>query len=305
MTAWTEPTSSSTSYSGAHPANNPAKAGTTNTSSEDPEAFAAPPSGGPTTANPQPFVVPPSGGPQPANTHRSAQNDLPDGVLLVDKPIGPTSHDIVHRIRRHFKIPKVGHGGTLDPMASGLLIILLGKATKLSDRFLASDKAYEGTMTLGQTTDTLDAMGEVTSTRDFAHVTAEAIQAEMQKRRGDSMQTPPMTSAVKVDGVPLYKHARKGKTVERKARLIRVFRFDLLSFTPPHAEFILVCTKGTYVRVLASEVGESLQCGAHLTRLKRTRSGKLDIENALPFHKIMELSGATLAQHVIPMREFL
>ncbi len=232
-------------------------------------------------------------------------SDFPDGVLLVDKPIGPTSHDIVHRIRRNFKIPKVGHGGTLDPMASGLLIILLGKATKISDRFLASDKTYEGTMTLGQTTDTLDAMGEVTSTHDFAHVTAEDIQGEMQKRRGDSMQTPPMASAVKVDGVPLYKHARKGKTVERKPRLIHVYRFELLSYTPPHAEFVLLCTKGTYVRVLSADIGEALGCGAHLTRLRRTRSGKLDIQNALPFHEITELSRPALAQRVIPMQEFL
>ena len=231
--------------------------------------------------------------------------DSLDGVLLVDKPIGPTSHDIVHRIRKHFKIPKVGHGGTLDPMASGLLIILLGKATKISDRFLASDKTYEGTMTLGQTTDTLDAMGETLDTRDYTHVTAEAIQAEMQKRRGDSMQTPPMASAVKVNGVPLYKHARKGKTVERKPRLIHVYRFDLLSYTPPNAEFILLCTKGTYVRVLSAEIGESLGCGAHLTRLRRTRSGKLDIQQATPLHELIELSPSALRQRVIPMQEFL
>lgn len=231
--------------------------------------------------------------------------DSLDGLLLVDKPIGPTSHDVVHRIRKHFKIAKVGHGGTLDPMASGLLILLLGKGTKISDRFLASDKTYEGTICFGQNTDTLDAMGEVTETRDYSHVTAEAIQQEMQKCRGDSMQTPPMASAVKVKGVPLYKHARKGKTVERKARLIHVYRFDLLSYTPPHADFILLCTKGTYVRVLGADIGEALGCGAHLSRLRRTRSGKLDIQQATPLHEIIELSPSALRERVIPLREFL
>ena len=237
-----------------------------------------------------------------------ARYDSPDainGVLLVDKPIGPTSHDIVHRIRKTFGIPKVGHGGTLDPMASGLLIILLGKATKISDRFLASDKTYEGSMTFGSTTDTLDAMGETLETKPWQHITAEAIQHEMHQCRGDSMQMPPMTSAVKVAGVPLYKHARKGKTVERKARLIHVYRFDLLKYEPPVADFKLLCTKGTYVRVLAADIGQALNAGAHLSRLRRTRSGKLDIQDAIPFHKLVELPRNALEARVIPTKDFL
>ncbi len=237
-----------------------------------------------------------------------ARYDSPDainGVLLVDKPIGPTSHDIVHRIRKTFGIPKVGHGGTLDPMASGLLIILLGKATKISDRFLASDKTYEGSMTFGSTTDTLDAMGETLETKPWQHITAEAIQHEMHQCRGDSMQMPPMTSAVKVAGVPLYKHARKGKTVERKARLIHVYRFDLLKYEPPVADFKLLCTKGTYVRVLAADIGQALNAGAHLSRLRRTRSGKLDIQDAIPFHQLVELPRNALAARVIPTKDFL
>lgn len=235
----------------------------------------------------------------------AGNNTSQDGVLLVDKPIGPTSHDIVHRIRKSFNIPKVGHGGTLDPMASGLLILLLGKATKISDRFLASDKSYEGTMTLGASTDTLDAMGEVTAEKDYAGITADDIHRQMQQRRGDSLQTPPMASAVKVNGVPLYKHARKGKTVERKPRLIHVYKFEVLHFTPPNADFILLCTKGTYVRVLCSEIGDALGCGAHLSRLRRTRSGKLDIQDALPFHEIMEMSKNTLSKHIMPIRDFI
>ncbi len=228
-----------------------------------------------------------------------------DGVLLVDKPIGPTSHDLVHRIRKGFGIQKVGHGGTLDPMASGLMILLLGRATKLSDRFLGSDKTYEGSLTLGTTTDTLDAMGTPCSNADFQHVTGADLQREMLARKGDSLQTPPMTSAVKVDGVPLYKHARKGKTIERKARLIHVFRFELLAYHPPVADFVLHCTKGTYVRVLAAEIGECLGCGAHLSRLRRTRSGDFDIKDALPLHTIMDLTPTALATHIIPIGRFL
>jgi tRNA pseudouridine55 synthase len=228
-----------------------------------------------------------------------------NGILLVDKPIGPTSHDIVHRIRRFFKIPKVGHGGTLDPMASGLMIVLLGKATKLSDRFLGSDKIYEGTMHFGIATDSQDAMGEVTRTGDATLITEEQVRAQMEKRLGDSMQMPPMTSALKVDGVPLYKHARKGIEIERKARLIHVFRFDLKSFTHPCADFELKCTKGTYVRTLCDDIGEELGCGAHLSRLRRTRCGSLSITEALPLAEALAMSPAELASHVIPMRTFL
>ena len=235
-------------------------------------------------------------------THSPISQDAAfDGILLVDKPIGPTSHDLVHRVRKGFGIPKVGHGGTLDPMASGLMILLLGKATKMSDRFLGSDKTYEGSMTLGATTDTLDAMGTHLSEAPFQHVTASDLQREMLARKGDSLQTPPMTSAVKVDGVPLYKHARKGKTIERKARLIHVYRFELLAYDPPVADFVLQCTKGTYVRVLSADIGESLGCGAHLSRLRRTQSGDFHIKDALPFHAVMELSRSALAQHIIPV----
>ncbi len=226
------------------------------------------------------------------------------GVLLIDKPMGPTSHDIVNRIRRTFGIKKVGHGGTLDPMATGLLIMLLGKGTKLSDRFLGSDKTYEGTMRLGITTDSQDAQGEVLSESDASGVTEEQVREEMTKRVGDSFQTPPMVSAVKVDGQPLYKHARKGKTVERKPRLIHVFQFKLLRFENPDADFVMRCTKGTYVRTLCHDIGSDLGCGAHLTRLRRTRSGSLDISQALPMDEVMQMSRDTLAEHILPIRKF-
>ncbi len=226
------------------------------------------------------------------------------GVLLIDKPMGPTSHDIVNRIRRTFQIKKVGHGGTLDPMATGLLIILLGKGTKLSDRFLGSDKVYEGTLKLGVETDSQDAQGEVVAEGDPSHVTEEILTEQMQNRVGDCFQTPPMVSAVKVNGVPLYKHARKGKTVERKPRLIHIFQFKMTRFELPEADFVLRCTKGTYVRTLCHDIGRELECGAHLTRLRRTRSGSLDIEQALPLDEVMQMDRDTLAKHIMPIQQF-
>jgi len=227
-----------------------------------------------------------------------------DGVLVVDKPGGPTSHDIVDTIRRTFGIKKAGHGGTLDPMATGLLIILTGRGTRLSERFIGSDKTYEGTMRLGIATDSQDADGEVISEGDPSDVTEEQIQREMEQRVGDSFQTPPMVSAVKVDGVPLYKHARKGRTVERKPRLIHVYEFQLQRFKPPTADFLLRCTKGTYVRTLCAGIGDSLGCGAHLERLRRTQSGGISIEDATPLGEIKNMSRNELLDILIPMSRF-
>jgi len=233
-----------------------------------------------------------------------AEHDPFSGVLLVDKPLGPTSHDIVHRIRSRFKIKKVGHGGTLDPMATGLLIILLGKGTKLSDRFMGSNKIYEGTLRLGATTTSQDAQGDVIEERDPSAVTEDQVREAMKSLVGDSFQTPPMVSAIKIDGVPLYKHARKGKEVERKPRLIHIFQFKLLDFEMPDADFVVRCTKGTYVRTLCYDIGEQLGCGAHLARLRRTRSGKMDVAQALPVSQIMQMSRDELVQHIIPIRDF-
>ena len=226
-----------------------------------------------------------------------------DGLLLVDKPSGPTSHDVVDRIRRHFRLDKVGHGGTLDPMATGLLVILLGKGTKLSNYIMGSDKIYEGTMRLGVTTDTDDLDGQVLSESDASGVTRPVLEAEMKKWVGDIMQTPPMVSAVKKDGVPLYKLARKGQTVEREPRLIHIYDFTLLDFTPPSARFRLKCTKGTYVRTVCADVGRALGCGAFLEQLRRTRSGSFDVERALTMPRILEMQLDELVQHVIPVHQ--
>lgn len=224
-----------------------------------------------------------------------------DGILLVDKPAGPTSHDIVHAIRRRFGIRKVGHGGTLDPQATGLLVILLGKGTKISELIMKGDKAYDGTMTLGVETNTQDADGEVTAEGDCSAVTREQAAAAMQRYVGDMMQMPPMVSAVKVKGVPLYKSARKGQTIEREARLIHVYRFEITDFALPRISFRVDCTKGTYVRTLCADVGADLGCGAHLSALRRTAAGPLKLEDATPFDAIMAMDEAALRQIMLPL----
>jgi tRNA pseudouridine55 synthase len=228
-----------------------------------------------------------------------------DGVLIVDKPAGPTSHDVVDRIRREFRFKKVGHGGTLDPQATGLLVILLGRGTKLSNVFMGSDKTYQGIMRLGIATDSQDAQGAVIREADCSSVTREQLESAMAKFMGDIFQTPPMVSAVKVDGVPLYKLARKGKTIEREPRLIHVYEFSLLKFEPPRAEFLLKCTKGVYVRTICADIGDMLGCGAHLEQLRRLQSGKIKIEDATPVSDILRMSRDELMMKIIPGSRFL
>lgn len=223
-----------------------------------------------------------------------------DGVLLVDKPVGPTSHDIVHKVRRTFRIEKVGHGGTLDPNATGLLIVLLGKGTKLSDQLMGSDKAYAGVMRLGRTTSSQDCDGVTLEEKPWEHVTREQVEEQMALLTGDIFQTPPMVSAIKVEGVPLYKLARKGQEVERKPRFIHVFRFAITEWVPPLVKIDVLCTKGTYVRTLAHDVGQALGCGACLDALRRTRSGPFDVEDALAFDALLKLTPDQLAERVIP-----
>lgn len=227
-----------------------------------------------------------------------------DGVLLVDKNAGPTSHDVVDFVRAHFRIPKVGHGGTLDPSATGLLALLLGRATKLSQQVMSTDKTYEGVMDLGIATDTHDADGTPVRRGDPSAVTREALLAHFAKWTGDVEQMPPMVSAIKKDGVPLYKMARKGEDVEREARLIHIFEFTLLDFRPPLAHFRVHCSKGTYVRTLCHDIGEGLGCGAHLKTLRRTRSGAFDVKDAVRFEDLVDLSRDALIARVIPLADF-
>lgn len=226
-----------------------------------------------------------------------------DGALAVDKPSGWTSHDVVAKIRGHFRLEKVGHCGTLDPMATGLLLLVLGQATRQSERLMGSDKRYEGSMRLGETTDSHDADGELQESRLLPLLTLEDLNQEAKSFIGDIHQVPPMVSAIKVKGVALHKLARQGKSVERKPRLIHVYRFDITEYEEPFAFFDIICTKGTYVRVLAHDLGEKLGCGVHLTRLRRLASGGFHVEDASDLPTILQWSREDLAHHLIPLVE--
>jgi tRNA pseudouridine55 synthase len=223
-----------------------------------------------------------------------------DGAILIDKPAGPTSHDVVDAIRRQFNIKKVGHCGTLDPNATGLLIIVLGRGTKLSEKLMSDDKVYEGTMKLGEATASYDADSELVASLPVPPLTLEELNQTASEFVGDLMQTPPMVSAVKQHGVPLYKLARKGIEVAREPRLIHIYRFRFSSYQEPLGEFQLACTKGTYVRAVAHEMGQKLGCGAHLATLRRVRSGKFDVAQSTQFEQVMRLSGSDLEKLIIP-----
>jgi tRNA pseudouridine55 synthase len=223
-----------------------------------------------------------------------------DGAILVDKPSGPTSHDVVDAIRRKFGIKKVGHCGTLDPNATGLLIIVLGRGTKLSEKLMGDDKVYEGKIRFGATTNSYDADGEVLETKPVPPLTPEQLNELAGQYIGDQMQTPPMVSAIKKDGVPLYKLARKGVEVEREPRLIHIYNFRFTNYFEPEGEFRLACTKGTYVRTIAHELGQKVGCGAHLATLRRSASGKFDVADATTLDAVLNMTTSELERKVIP-----
>jgi tRNA pseudouridine55 synthase len=223
-----------------------------------------------------------------------------DGALVIDKPAGPTSHDVVDAIRRQFGIRKVGHCGTLDPNATGLLVIVLGRGTKLSERLMSEDKIYEGVIKFGEATDSYDADGALVSSLPVPPLTVELLNELANSFVGDQMQIPPMVSAVKKQGVPLYKLARKGIEVEREARLVHVYNFRFSSYAEPLGNFRLACTKGTYVRSIAHDLGQKVGCGAHLSDLRRISSGKFDISQGMPLAQVLKLSSSELERRVIP-----
>ena len=252
----------------------------------------------PAPSLPQPS---PQSTPSPCPRPPPADPDLA-GFLLVDKPSGCTSHDVVVSIRRRFRVKKVGHGGTLDPMATGLLVLLIGRATKLSDRVMGHDKTYTATMRLGIETDSQDAEGTPVATaapEAVAAIGADDLRRAFADLTGDIYQTPPMASAKKIDGVPLYKLARQGKVVPREPRIIHVYRFDLHRYTPPDADFTVACTKGTYIRTLAHDAGQALHVGAHLIRLRRTKLGPFAVENSIPLATL--LAADSLAPYLLPL----
>ncbi len=231
----------------------------------------------------------------------SSANEF-DGILLIDKHQGCTSHDIVNAVRHRLKMKSIGHAGTLDPLATGLIVILVGKATKASQYLMSLDKVYEGEFEFGKETDSQDSEGEVKAEYPIPEITAEALQLEMNKFVGDQYQTPPMFSAKKINGVPLYKLARKGKEVEREPRFINISKFELLGFDSPRATFRLACSKGTYVRTVCHDLGKKLGGGAYMTALRRTASDKFNVADAVTVEQLNEMSSASIKKLLIPVR---
>lgn len=204
-----------------------------------------------------------------------------EGILNIDKPQWLSSHDVVARVRRICNTRRVGHAGTLDPLATGVLLVCVGRATRLSEYLMGQRKVYTATVRLGQTTNTYDAEGEVTEERPFSHITSSGIESALEIFRGPIEQVPPIYSALKVDGQPMYKLARAGKDVERKPRPVTIYELDLLDWTPPNLQLRVVCSTGTYIRSLAYDIGETLGCGGHITVLRRTAVGEFNSSDAI------------------------
>ncbi len=223
-----------------------------------------------------------------------------DGLLLADKGPGVTSFQVVAHLRRALRVPKVGHGGTLDPMATGLLPILLGEGTKLTGYLQGQDKEYLATIRLGVATDTLDATGAVTGEWPVPSLTDDALRAVLARFVGDIEQVPPMYSALHSGGRRLHELARAGIDVERPPRRVRVHAFELIEYAPPRLRVRVECGSGTYIRSLAADVGEALRCGGHVEALVRTRVGPLRLEDAVPWAAIQEGNATVLAAGVLP-----
>ena len=219
-----------------------------------------------------------------------------EGIIIVNKPSGMTSHDVVDKVRHKLKMKRVGHAGTLDPLATGVLVMLIGKATKLFGRFENFGKAYTATLILGMKTKTADIEGEVISRTTATSFTREQIEDVMKGFVGDIEQTPPMVSAIKHKGKRLYELARKGIEVERKARKINISELRLLDYAPPRVTFYLECSKGTYVRQLAEDIGGKLGCEACIAEIERTKVGPFEL------HKAVNLQDLT-AGHIQSWKE--
>ncbi len=215
-----------------------------------------------------------------------------DGLLLIDKPMGKTSHDVVNMIRRAFGVKKVGHGGTLDPIATGLLIMGIGRGTKVLQRFLGASKAYTVGLRLGVSTDTQDTQGRVIHTMKDVSVTAERFEQACHTFSGPQKHLPPMYSAKKKNGTALYVLARKGISIPREPVNITVYALDILSFDGCRAELAIACSSGTYVRTLCSDIGDVLGVGAVMTHLVRTKVGDFHVDDALTLTELMALPAA-------------
>ncbi len=228
------------------------------------------------------------------------------GVLVVDKPVGLTSHDVVQIIRRGTGIRRAGHTGTLDPRASGVLVVLVGPAVRLSEYVSASDKRYQATVRLGASTDTYDAEGTILSTRSVEDVTEETFNEILQTFTGEIIQVPPPYSAVKVKGRKAYEMAREGEEVILEPRTINVYSLEILEWSPPEVVIDVYCSSGTYVRSLANDLGKSLGTGAHLVGLRRTKSGRFTLRDAVPLRRLQDsFNAGEWYRYLIPAAEAL
>lgn len=211
-----------------------------------------------------------------------------EGILLVNKPVGITSHDVVDRVRKKFRIRRVGHAGTLDPLATGLLIVLVGKATKQSNNFMGMDKAYRSTLILGQKTDSGDTEGKTLDQKDTVDVSVQALDEAFAAFQGEGEQLPPMFSAIKHKGKKLYEYARQGITVEREPRPITIHKLAIEGREENRVRFYLECSKGTYVRQLAMDIGDRLGCGACISQIERVKIGSYHLEESVAIEDIDE-----------------
>lgn len=226
--------------------------------------------------------------PRGKKEERENIKNVVSGVLVVDKPVGLTSHDVVQIIRRGTGIRRAGHTGTLDPRASGVLVILIGPAVRLSEYVSASDKRYQATIRLGSSTDTYDSEGVITGSASIDDITEEAFDEALQQYVGEIEQTPPPYSAVKIQGRRAYEMAREGEEFELAPRMIKVYSLEVLEWAPPEVVIDVFCSSGTYVRSLANDLGNSLGTGAHLVGLRRTKSGRFTLRDAVPLRRLQE-----------------
>jgi len=222
-----------------------------------------------------------------------------DGILIIDKPKGPSSHDIVDFIRKRFRVKKAGHAGTLDPQATGVLVILIGKATKKSGEFSGQDKEYQACLTLGIATDSQDAEGRVLKKEEIGEIKPEAVKESFSRFLGEIEQVPPMFSALKYKGKKLYQLARKGIEVKRKARRICIYKLEMTKITSPHIYFEVRCSKVTYIRSLCADIARELGCPGHLSELRRTRSGPFSINQAISLEELKNRSAQDIDEALI------
>jgi tRNA pseudouridine55 synthase len=240
------------------------------------------------------------------NEERDNIKNIVSGVLVVDKPIGLTSHDVVQIIRRGTGIRRAGHTGTLDPRASGVLVILIGPAVRLSEYVSASDKRYQATIRLGSSTDTYDAEGTITKSSSIDDITEEQFVAALPHFIGEIEQTPPPYSAVKVQGRKAYDMAREGEEFQLEPRMINVYSLEVLEWAPPEVVIDVYCSSGTYVRSLANDLGNELGTGAHLVGLRRTKSGRFTLRDAVPLRRLQEaFEAGNWYRFLIPAAEAL